>query len=313
MKSTNSAFSKGISLIELLVVIAIIGILLQLVIPAIQSSRGAARQTVCSNNLRQLGTAVQSYHAAKLFIPPSRIADGHATWLWEILPQLENASLYDQWKCSVGDFYMLPSEVRTQSIATYLCPSSPHDSLTVELTTSIHSGHHGNGPYEGSIADFYGVRASTCKGNSKDDKPEELDGAIVPAIIISKPADETSANSPFRINSWRGRISYKDVTDGMTKTLMCGEVSTAMAMSAHAFSGDYNNGLPIGELRGKVRDPNRQNGYFGFHPGVTQFCMLDGSVQALSEEIDPKVLDRMATRAGSDPYDINGTAESCLH
>lgn len=300
------------TLIELMVVIAIIGLLLQLILPGVQSSREAARHTSCSNNLRQIGIAVQSYHASRNQLPPSRVADAHATWLWEILPYLDQQALYQRWDYSQGDFYSLPEEVRIQSIPTYLCPTSVHNATSIERTTSIHLHYHDEGPYSGSIADYFGVRASTCKGDRKDDNPAELDGAIVPAIILSLPPGSKPTSQPYQITSWRSRIAYKDVTDGLSQTLLCGEASPSVVEKTHAFSGDYNNGLPIGELRGIVAKPFREDGFFSFHPGICHFCMLDGSVQSLSNDIDPKVLDRMATRAGNDIYDIHSTAESCL-
>ncbi len=87
--------SRGFTLVELLVVIAIIGVLIALLLPAVQAAREAARRTQCANNLKQQGLAVHGFIDVRKELPPSRIADHHATWLWLILPYMEQENLYD--------------------------------------------------------------------------------------------------------------------------------------------------------------------------------------------------------------------------
>ena len=79
---TNRA---GFTLVELLVVIAIIGVLIALLLPAVQAAREAARRTQCTNHMRQLGIAVHNYHDSTQWLPPSRVGDGHQTWLMLVL------------------------------------------------------------------------------------------------------------------------------------------------------------------------------------------------------------------------------------
>jgi prepilin-type processing-associated H-X9-DG protein len=101
---------------------------------------------------------------------------------------------------------------------------------------------------------------------------------------------------------------------------MFGEISKRRADGFQAFNGDNPPSLFIGELRPLAPNPDPTpppNDYlnkvsFGSsHPGVVQFAMCDGSVQPISRDIDPGVLDRMATRAGDDLYELEGVAEPC--
>ena len=87
---------SGFTLVELLVVVSIIGLLVGLLLPAVQSVREAARRTQCANNLKQIGLAIQNYEAAHMQIPPSRPADGFLTWPVFLLPWLEQENLFDR-------------------------------------------------------------------------------------------------------------------------------------------------------------------------------------------------------------------------
>ena len=93
----SNARKRGFTLVELLVVIAIIGILVALLLPAVQAAREAARRSQCQNNLKQLGLAVQNFHGTHQEIPPSRWRDEHASGLALIMPFMEANSEYELW------------------------------------------------------------------------------------------------------------------------------------------------------------------------------------------------------------------------
>jgi prepilin-type processing-associated H-X9-DG protein len=121
----------------------------------------------------------------------------------------------------------------------------------------------------------------------------------------------------------------KSITDGTSKTALCGEVGRGLSEDDQAFNGDAFPAYPLGETKpfcqrcGLSPPPLGQNptgtdalaygdqGFGGMHNGVVMFGMCDGSVQAISRDIDGAVLDCMATRAGDDPYQLDKPAKSC--
>src|SRR5215813_10206227 len=96
--------ARGFTLVELLVVIAIIGVLVALLLPAVQQAREAARRMSCTNNLKQIGIALHNHHDVKLMFPPGGMQTGHngtpcyTTWTIEILPFMEQQAIYQQYR-----------------------------------------------------------------------------------------------------------------------------------------------------------------------------------------------------------------------
>ena len=93
-RSRRKSLRPGFTLIELLVVIAIIGMLISLLLPAVQKSREAARITQCKNNLKQIGIAINNFHDRRNELPPSRNYDHYMSWAFLILPDLESSNLF---------------------------------------------------------------------------------------------------------------------------------------------------------------------------------------------------------------------------
>lgn len=325
----------GFTLVELLVVIAIIGILVALLLPAIQSAREAARRSQCTNNLKQVGIAVQNYHDVRRELPPMRVDDHQPTWLMLILDYMEESQVKGLWKNELGCFYDQPYATRTIGVEAYYCPSQHHDARIVSRPPdNVHShaqaGPEGGGGWAGAIADYRAVSGSTCQQKGRNCNGSlvtitngSYDGCTGQAVDGAMPqADRQSIRyrqpgNGRQVEMFSAVTGLKSITDGTSKTLLAGEVSRAIADSGHAFNGDHLPGYPVGEGRPFCQDCTTSGdagGDFGFggaHPGVVMFVMCDSSVQPISRGIDVAVLDRMATRAGNDPYEIDGVAQSC--
>jgi prepilin-type N-terminal cleavage/methylation domain-containing protein len=324
--------SRGFTLVELLVVIAIIGILVALLLPAIQAAREAARRSQCLNNLKQMGIATHNYHDSYKELPPARIVEHHPTWLYLILPFMENVQLGSMWDISKGDFYDQTREVRTAVIQEYLCPSLQHESLTIPRTMQNVSSHSHSGAdesgdvYYGSVADYMGAMGSSCaitrvpqmNLSSTADVAAKVDGAIVPAKpgnYKQAPGSAGSATYPQGIVSYKSGVSIARITDGTSKTLMYGEISKRRADGFQAFNGDNAASLMVGEDRPfEVENETKSLNDVSFaslHPSVVNFVMVDGSVHSISKEVDMKVMDRAAQRNDGEIYDLTGTMPTC--
>jgi hypothetical protein len=332
-----------------LVVIAIIGILVALLLPAIQAAREAARRTQCINHLKQQALATHNYHDSRKQLPPSRIVDHQATWLYLILPYMENVALGARWDITKGDFYDQPREVRTAIIQEYLCPSQHHETLTIGRAMQNVGGHSHSNPdesgdiYYASVADYMGSMSSSCSITRKHVFPPETaprqgnmastreiavmaDGAITPVKpgnYTQTPGSGGSANYPQGVASYKSSVTIAKVTDGTSKTIMYGEISRRRANNFQAFNGDSAPSLFIGQGRPFAPNPEPEPGQppvdylntvsFGSsHPGIIHFAMVDGSVQPISKEADPAVLDRAAQRNDGEVYDITGTMPTCV-
>src|SRR5262245_60434469 len=124
--------ASGFTLVALLVVIAIIGVLVALMLPAVQTARESARRTSCLNNLHQIGTAIQLYHDVQKMFPPGGVNTGpccstesYSSWPIAILPFLEQKTLYDRYSQGETNESLANGFVRQQFVAVYACPSEP--------------------------------------------------------------------------------------------------------------------------------------------------------------------------------------------
>jgi prepilin-type N-terminal cleavage/methylation domain-containing protein len=112
----------GFTLVELLVVLSVIGILLGMLLPAVQQARESASRIACANNLKQIGLAMHHYHDLYQALPPSRLGDNGPSWAVLILPYLEQDNLYRNWDLSLS-YYEQTDVARLTSIPIYFCPS----------------------------------------------------------------------------------------------------------------------------------------------------------------------------------------------
>ncbi len=138
---------KAFTLVELLVVIAIIGVMVGLLLPAVQAAREAARRMSCQNNLKQLGLALHNYESSFKMFPPSTVAlGGSASQPWSgqafLLPYLEGNSTFEKINFSVGYHHAInqslfpPSGISATRVPMLICPSEPEDRARISTTTN---------------------------------------------------------------------------------------------------------------------------------------------------------------------------------
>ena len=339
MRTVILRSKKGFTLVELLVVIAIIGILVALLLPAIQAAREAARRTQCVNNVKQIGIAVQNYHDTRRHLPPMRVADGNLTFMALILDYMEESAVRGLWDKNIGTygcFYDQSYEARTATVDAYFCPSQSHEARAILIPIRPGDGHshpradpEATGVYQGyygSLSDYQPVAGSTC--SLEDDFGvtrtwDSFDGfESSTAHLVDGPVPQINRETGLkkvddRVIGWEGATSLKSITDGTSQTLLFGEVGKFRSETVHAFNGDHasytwiGNRMPFCQKCDLGRDDGGDNGFGGNHPGVVIFGMCDAHVQAISREVDLNVMDRMATRAGGELVDLNGSAGVC--
>ncbi|MCA9189063.1 MAG: DUF1559 domain-containing protein [Pirellulaceae bacterium] len=287
----HSAFT----LVELLVVIAIIGLLVALLLPAVNAAREAARRTQCLNNCRQIGLAIHNMHSAKNELPPSRISDGFLTWAGTILPYIEEASIGSQ-VIPGGLFDDQPEVVRMTPIDIYLCPSRSRDDV---ISTAIPSSIGVRGDYACVSSTWFAA----------GDAGEFFDGAI----IIGERFDDRDGNP--RTTGWRSRTNFKMIKDGLSHTMLVAENSAWMSRRASIYDGDDNPGailgtgdlakysIPRGTNVGPVQGSriaqsiDETGAWVGSdHAAIMHVTMGDGSSRGVSKDANLSVVEQLVTR-----------------
>ena len=255
-------YRHAFTLVELLVVIAIIGILIGMLLPAIQSVRESARSIVCRNNLRQMGLALQNYHSTFMHFPagvtgwrPFGSADQsklNLAWSVFILPQLEQENLYRQLDLSQAYDSPANHDAATQPVSVYQCPSATGGPTKDDALGVINYGG------------IYGERI-----NSRNDPPKGC-------MIFDDP------------------ISISDVTDGTSNTLIVSEDSQ--------FSdGQWINGRNVFDQAFPINSaPAFENDIRSNHAGGANGVFADGHVQFLSETIQLYTLGGICSRASGE-------------
>jgi prepilin-type N-terminal cleavage/methylation domain-containing protein/prepilin-type processing-associated H-X9-DG protein len=298
-------YRRGFTLVELLVVIAIIGVLIGLLLPAVQAVRESARRSRCQNNLKQLGLAMHSYHDARSKLPPGymlvpdpslgspwnhRSLQRRFGWGSLLLPYLEESSLYDQHAAAIADpVGTMPSPSATNGLrsrpSVFACPS---DDLPV---ATLWAGRdYGSSNYVG------------CYGRTN-----EMSGQNV--------GNFDAATGVLHATS---KVAFKDITDGTSQTIMLGEVSSlerhygttiAVTNNCPGFLGGIwagiphelkfdglvlrdthpdhpiNSRLPTSQLDSGNGGRGDHDGFGSRHQGGALFVFCDGSVRFLDQNI----------------------------
>ena len=323
---------RGFTLVELLVVIAIIGILIGMLLPAVQQVREAARRTQCANNMRQSALAILNYESAHGNFPPGNApavrADGSTTWghsFWMFsLEFAEQGNLvdryhFDQEGWTGGDNDMKPNYIALNGleIGMLICPSSPLPVFPEpRLPDDVIAGTNNTDVAPAGMKPCYcGIAGSinSPQLHTEDDMPFGDEGGIL-------------SNSGMLVNA--PGISFGEIPDGSSNTLLLGEQSDFLTNfddgSQVEVRSDSNHGFNMGARHranegrifnltvlghpinhkdfldvlatggGRNTGPNRP--LVSAHPGGVNVALSDGSVQFLNDSLDPLALFNLADR-----------------
>ncbi len=300
---------KAFTLVELLVVIAIIGILVALLLPAVQAAREAARRMQCSNNLKQLGLALHNYHDTYRAFPPACIKekwqDGSGSaqallWSGSILPYMEQQPLFDKivgmgWVLNWNDGGNNALVAQTR-VEAFHCPSAP------ENTQTFSEGGINNRPranYGVVISGVVGIQWPYHNGSGENNN--YMDDGGVKHVRFNGPILMQNESSNFAA-----------ITDGTANTLIVGErlykprggnnpaspkrnylyIGAGNAQNNHSmFAG--STGI---ELNSFDLSDRGWAGFHSAHPGGAQFALADGSARFITQEIDRFIYAGAGTR-----------------
>jgi prepilin-type N-terminal cleavage/methylation domain-containing protein/prepilin-type processing-associated H-X9-DG protein len=305
-----STRTRGFTLVELLVVIAIIGVLVALLLPAVQMARESARRTQCSNNLKQISVGLYGFHDSYGHLPPGAIdtsttsnarrklnIPGSTIHAWGIFvyPYIEQKNLSDYYKWDKNWYDAENKSVRETYVATFICPSSPRPKRLDNSTTS--------GVAWTAAASDYGI----CNGTNV---------ALFPLGLIDAGTNR-KPQGVMRVNELQ---KFSDVTDGLSNTYWVAEAAgrpqsyrakgmrngTARAAGSSALDRD-NEYIIHGFNAAGSANPGpcamnctNSDEMYSFHPGGVQVMFGDGSVRYLSNQVPMRIVAAWVTREGKE-------------
>jgi prepilin-type N-terminal cleavage/methylation domain-containing protein/prepilin-type processing-associated H-X9-DG protein len=334
---------RAFTLIELLVVIAIVAVLVGLLLPAVQKVREAGARSKCTNNLKQIGLALHSYHDANNLFPPGYV-DGNTnpsstpdndvgpSWGWAsfLLPYLEQNNLFAQINFNVGVGVGANAQVSQQALTIYQCPTDPnqeafalYDSgLSNPIATVAHGNYVGCNGWEECFnnagGDAQGAGADGLSGglgpsgdglfyrNSKNSIANVTDG-LSSTIFVG---ERSSNHSP---STWTGAVAGAQCPAWMATTPYTAPYTPPPGPSGPNGSAydnaDYGEALVLAHCNA-THVPSVDNPFYdpdtfySMHtPRGANFLFGDGSVHFLTAGIDPITYQHLATISGGEVSD----------
>ncbi len=297
-RSTRKAFT----LIEVLVVITIIGLLVALLLPAVQSAREAARRVQCANNLKQIGLALSVYTTTFGVLPAGQGGKGQSVHV-ALLPYLDQRPLYASFNLDVGMDDEINYTAISTRVSTFLCPSDPVSQR--QFAPTNYAGNAGSGYYSQQFDGLF------------SDSPDHH-GFVSPADITDG-LSATAAVSEWLIGSWSVKDSRRefyrpDTTEPERFVTACRAASNGRPQATKLKGSRWHIGLWTNTLYDHALPINSANCLWpvieadfmgsasagGLHPGGANVLMADGHVRFVSEGIEPTVWRAFGTRDGGE-------------
>ena len=322
---TDCLKKAGFTLVELLVVIAIIGILVALLLPAIQAAREAARRSQCSNNMKQLGLAIQNYHDSFKTFPPSAINPGcyeanlgsppvidvaagqrvrNITGYMLILPYVEQQVIYDQidftqavgradWPAIGGGGYQ--HTATNHHLSVFECPSEPgFDNPHNYATQNMYTAENAWRANYGFVSDMHEYRMNNARDINRSPIPYDRISIATKAIF----------------GGFNGAARISAILDGTSTTMAM--IETPMRKTDGAYGPYWNMyththpiiptlyGINRTWTPGDVMKRPYAWGAGSFHPGGAQMVLADGSVRFINETTDQAVIVALVSISGGE-------------
>jgi prepilin-type N-terminal cleavage/methylation domain-containing protein/prepilin-type processing-associated H-X9-DG protein len=317
-RNVGAASPRGFTLVELLVVIAIIGILVALLLPAVQAAREASRRSSCQNNMRQHGVAIQNYCAVFKQYPPNSpwwvdnmhvvSSDRKGSMLVKLLPYLEETAISDRldFNGDVIEQFQKNVDLRQVVLKVLRCPSDSYPPLS-EVEAYDPSGH--------AVTNYAPTVGAQKTFSYRDSCPEPEGNLFGTEQDFHADTHEMYLTSGmFSRSGWSATI--QQIPDGTSKTIAMGEVLPDCNYEFIRFGWweswpmYVGTAPPINYDSCRHTDPpfpakqdcgtffnwNTSSGFKSRHAGGANFTLADGSVQFISENIDYRNYQRLGDR-----------------
>jgi prepilin-type N-terminal cleavage/methylation domain-containing protein/prepilin-type processing-associated H-X9-DG protein len=298
---TMASSRRAMTLVELMVAVAIVGLLVGLLLPAVQMAREASHRMQCLNNLKQVTLAMHVYVDRQHTFPPGYISsvlknldDGGPGWSWGamLLPDIEQNALEDQVPFSTP---VANANVTAISLAAFICPSDSAFEPTIDIPSIADNSLICTMAASSYVACIGTVRP-TCKicrgafdgvfGRNRAIAPADITDGLSETIAIGERAFKWSTPALW------GVVPGSELID----RLIDGRLA---AGPGYVLGTTFKDGFNLEEIVDDPREDHTLAEIFGsMHPGGANFSFCDGAVRFIKDSIDPAVMNALSTRAG---------------